>query len=121
MKYSIKNTDNLQKMNALLNQMKESIAQQQEMIAEFERELELAVSQSCKDKYSILRGGAEKVISGVRQFAEYIHKSPATAQKILNSNVLQECGVAYRVGNTWNINIESLDRIIAEDPQILHC
>ena len=90
--------------------IKESIAQLQEMVAEFEQELELVVRnrKSCKDKYSILSRSADKVITGVRQFAGYIQKSPATAQKILNSNVLQEYGIAYRVGNTWNINVESL-------------
>ena len=121
MKYLIKDTDNLQKMNDLFSQIKESIAQLQEMVAEFEQELELVVRnrKSGKDKYSILSRSADKVITGVRQFAEYIHKSPATAQKILNSNVLQEYGIAYRVGNTWNINIESLDRLITENPQIL--
>ena len=80
MKYLIKDTDTPQKMNDLFSQIKESIAQLQEMVAEFEQE----------------------------QFAGYIQKSPATAQKILNSNVLQEYGIAYRVGNTWNINVESL-------------
>ena len=110
MKYLIKDTDNLQKINDLFSQIKESIAQLQEMVAEFEQELELVVRnrKSCKDKYSILSRSADKVITGVRQFAEYIQKSPATAQKILNSNVLQEYGIAYRVGNTWNINVESL-------------
>ena len=110
MKYLIKDTDNLQKMNDLFIQIKESIAQLQEMVAEFEQELELVVRnrKSCKDKYSILSRSADKVITGVRQFAGYIQKSPATAQKILNSNVLQEYGIAYRVGNTWNINVESL-------------
>lgn len=121
MKYLIKDTDNIQKMNDLFSQIKESIAQLQEMVAEFEQELELVVrnKKSCKDKYSILSRSADKVISGVRQFAKYIQKSPATAQKILNSNVLQNHGIAYKVGNTWNINIESLDRLITENPQIL--
>ena len=108
-------------MNDLFSQIKESIAQLQEMVAEFEQELELVVrnKKSCKDKYSILSRSADKVISGVRQFAKYIQKSPATAQKILNSNVLQNHGIAYKVGNTWNINIESLDQLIKESPQIL--
>ena len=43
MKYLIKDTDNIQKMNDLFSQIKESIAQLQEMVAEFEQELELVV------------------------------------------------------------------------------
>ena len=41
--------------------------------------------------------------------------------KILKKSVLQENGVVYWVGNKWTINVERLDQLIAEDPQILRC
>ena len=93
----------------------------QKIVNEFASELELVASQKRRDNHHMLSDSSEKVISDVRQFAQYIHKSPATAQKILNTNILQENAIAYRVGHSWTINIERLNQLIAEDPQILRC
>ena len=101
--------------------IQESLAQLQKIVNEFASELELVASQKCRDNHHMLSDSSRKTITGVRQFAQYIHKSPATAQKILNTNILQENAIAYRVGNSWTINVERLNQLIAEDPQILRC
>ena len=121
MRINLKNKEGLQQMQNRLMRMKDSITQLQKMIADQESDLELLASQKRRGNHHMLSDSSEKVISGVRQFAQYIHKSPATAQKILNKNVLQENGVAIMVGRTWNINVERLEQLIAEDPQILRC
>ena len=121
MKYNIRNIDNIQQMQDRLLLMKDSIAQLQKMIEEQECELELVENQNRRGNHHLLSDSSGKTIKGVRQFARYIDKSITTAQKILNKGVLQENAVAYRVSNSWTINIERLDQLIAEDPQILRC
>ncbi len=122
MKYSIQDSDYIQHKQDRILQWKDVIAQLQQMVTEDELELEAVLSHNRRGSHSILSTDSSgKLITGVRQFAMYIHKSPATAQKILNKGVLQENAVAYRVGNSWTINIERLDQLIAEDPQILRC
>lgn len=121
MRHYLRNSENSQAMNDWLNRMKESLAEHQKMIAALESELELLVNQNRRGNHHLLSDSSGKTIKGVRQFADYIHKSPATAQKILNKGVLQENAVAYRVGNSWTFNVERLDQLIAEDPQILRC
>ena len=121
MKYSLRNTEELQQMQDRLLRMKESITLLQKMIADQESELELLAIHNRRNKTTILGDNSGRTITGVRNFAKYIHKSPATAQKILNKNVLQENGVAYRVANTWTINVERLDQLVADNPLILRC
>lgn len=108
-------------MSSLLTQMKDSLVQQQELVTDLENELETILSQNRRNRNVILDSSSGKLITGVRQFADYIHRSPATAQKILNKKVLQENCIAYRVGNTWTINVERLNQLIAEDPHLLRC
>ena len=121
MRYNIKNIDNLQTMSSLLTRMKDGILQQQELVTDLENELETILSQNRRNRNVILDSSSGKLITGVRQFADYIHRSPATAQKILNTKVLQDHGAAYRVANTWTFNLERLDQLIAEDPHLLRC
>lgn len=121
MRINLKNKEGLQQMQNRLMRMKDNITQLQKMIADQESDLELLASQKRRGNHHMLSDSSEKVISGVRQFAQYIHKSPATAQKILNTNILQENAIAYRVGHSWTINIKRLNQLIAEDPQILRC
>lgn len=121
MKYSLRNTEELQQMQDRLLRMKESITLLQKMIADQERGLELLAIHNRRNKTTILGENSGRTIIGVRQFADYIHKSPATAQKILNKNVLQENGVAIMVGRTWHIYVERLEQLIAEDPNLLRC
>ena len=116
-----KNTDNLQTISDLFLQMKESLVQQQELVTELEHELETVLSQNRRGNHHMLCESSRRTITGVRQFADYIHRSPATAVKILKKNVLQENGVAYRVANTWTINVERLDQLVADNPLILRC
>lgn len=122
MKYSIQDSDYIQHLQDRILQWKDVIGQLQQMVTEDELELEAVLSHNRRGRHSILSADSSgKLITGVRQFAQYIHKSPATAQKILNKCVLQENAVAYRVGNSWTFNIERLDQLIEEDPQILRC
>lgn len=121
MKYSIQDSDYIQQMQDQFMGIVESLAQMQKRVNELASELELLASHNRRNKTTILGESSGKTIKGVRQFARYIDKSITTSQNILNSNVLQDNGVAYRVGNTWTINIERLDQLIADDPQILRC
>ena len=121
MKYSLRNTEELQQMQDRLLRMKESITLLQKMIADQESGLELLAIHNRRNKTTILGENSGRTIIGVRQFADYIHKSLGTAQKILNKNVLQENGVAIMVGRTWHIYVERLEQLIAEDPNLLRC
>lgn len=121
MKYSLRNTEELQQMQDRLLRMKESITLLQKMIADQESELELLAIHNRRNKTTILGENSGRTITGVRNFAKYIQKSQATAQKILNKNVLQENGVAIMVGRTWHIYVERLEQLIAEDPNLLRC
>ena len=121
MRINLKNKEGLQQMQNRLMRMKDSITQLQKMIADQESDLELLASQKRRGNHHMLCESSRRTITGVRQFADYIHRSPATAVKILKKNVLQENGVAYRVANTWTINVERLDQLVADNPLILRC
>jgi len=62
----------------------------------------------------LLSDSSEKVISGVRQFAQYIPKSPAT------DDIPPEKAIAYRIGYSWRINVERIKQLVVQYPQILH-
>ncbi len=59
-----------------------------------------------------------RIIKGVRGLKEYLGIGLTKSQEILNSQILQRKGIAYRVGKDWRINSEKLDRLIADDPYI---
>ena len=61
------------------------------------------------------------LIHGVSGLAKHLGCGKNKAQNILNRNILQEEGIAYRVGNRWIINPNSLDELLAENPEILKC
>ena len=61
------------------------------------------------------------LIHGVSGLAKHLGCGKNKAQNILNSNILQEEGIAYRVGNRWIINPNSLDGLLSENPEILKC
>ena len=61
------------------------------------------------------------LIHGVSGLAKHLGCGKNKAQNILNSNILQEEGMAYRVGNRWIINPNSLDELLAENPETLKC
>lgn len=56
------------------------------------------------------------VLSGVREFADYLPAGLTKAQEILNSGILQEAGISYRVGNKHIINREKLDEFRKNNP-----
>lgn len=59
-------------------------------------------------------------IKGVKGLAAHLSIGITKAQAILNSGILQNEGVAYRVGNGWNINPNKLDKILSENPNLLY-
>lgn len=59
-------------------------------------------------------------IKGVRGLAAYLKTCPTKAQDIINSNILQEKGIAYRVGNAWNFNPQKLDELLSQNPTVLY-
>ena len=61
----------------------------------------------------------EEVIKGVKGLALYLKIGITKAQEILNSEILQNNGVAYRVGNGWNINAQKLDELLSKDSDLL--
>ena len=115
------NSETIQQMQDQFMVIVESLAQVQKSVNDLASEFEEVVTLNRRGNHHLLSDSSGKTIKGVRQFARYIDKSITTSQNILNSNVLQDNGVAYRVGNTWTINIERLDQLIADDPQILRC
>lgn len=59
-------------------------------------------------------------IKGVKGLATHLKIGMTKAQDIINSNILQEKGIAYRVGNGWNFNAIKLDELLADNPNILY-
>lgn len=56
------------------------------------------------------------VLSGVRELKDYLHSGSAKAQEILNSGILQNAGISYRVGNKHIINRGKLDEFLKNNP-----
>lgn len=61
-----------------------------------------------------------ETIKGVKGLAVYLKIGVTKAQDIINSQVLQENGVAYRVGNAWNFNLQKLEELLSKQPTILY-
>lgn len=59
-------------------------------------------------------------IKGVKGLAKYLNISVTKAQDVINSNILQENSIAYRVGRSWNFNPQKLDELLAKQPNILY-
>lgn len=59
-------------------------------------------------------------IKGVKGLATYLKIGVTKAQDVINSNILQDNGIAYRVGNAWNFNRQKLDELLAKHPNILY-
>ena len=59
-------------------------------------------------------------IKGVKGLATYLKIGLTKAQDIINSNILQENSIAYRVGNGWNFNATKLDKLLEDNPSILY-
>ena len=69
-------------------------------------------------KYGIFE--TKEPIKGVKGLAQYLNIGTTKAQDIINSNTLQENGVAYRVGNGWIFNAQKLDEILSKNPTLLY-
>ena len=59
-------------------------------------------------------------IKGVKGLAKYLKICTTKAQDVINSNILQDNGIAYRVGKGWNFNPQKLDELLAKEPNILY-
>ena len=59
-----------------------------------------------------------RIIKGVRGLKEYLGIGLTKAQEIINSQILQKKGSAYRIGKDWRINAAKLDVLIANEPCI---
>ena len=60
----------------------------------------------------------DAIIKGVEGLAVALGCGKTKAQEILNSNVLQEAGIAYRMGKGWRLNKEELSAFIKDNPEI---
>ena len=68
---------------------------------------------------SVRKGKDRKLIHGVRELSKYLSCSRTKTQDILNSGVLQDKGIAYRVGTRWVINADMLQELLEDDPEFL--
>lgn len=68
---------------------------------------------------SVRKGKDSKLIHGVRELSKYLSCSRTKSQDILNSGVLQDKGIAYRVGTRWVINADMLQELLEDDPEFL--
>lgn len=61
-----------------------------------------------------------ELIKGVKGLAAYLKISVTKAQDVINSNILQNNGIAYRAGNGWNFNSQKLEELLSKQPSILY-
>lgn len=61
-----------------------------------------------------------ETIKGVNGLANFLKIGTTKAQDILNSEVLQKNGIAYRVGKVWNIDQTKLTEILSKNPTLLY-
>ena len=103
----------LESMLVCVNKLKEGL----EMLSDQHSKLqeENRTQENIKNRQEVT------LIHGVSGLAKHLGCGKNKAQNILNSNILQEEGIAYRVGNRWIINPNSLDELLAENPEILKC
>lgn len=59
-------------------------------------------------------------IKGVKGLAAYLNIGTTKAQDIINSNILQDMGVAYRVGKGWNFHPQKLEELLSNNPELLY-
>lgn len=62
----------------------------------------------------------QKPIKGVKGLAAYLNIGTTKAQDIINSNILQDNGIAYHTGRGWNFNPCKLEEFLSNNPYILY-
>lgn len=72
------------------------------------------------ESISIDSTATKEPIKGVKGLASYLRVGTTKAQEIINSNILQEKGVAYRVGNGWNFHPQKLEELLSKNPELLY-
>lgn len=65
------------------------------------------------------QSGNDRVVKGIRGLAKYLGCGVNKAQQIMNSGVLVESKIAYKIGKTWLINREKLTLFLEDNPMIL--
>lgn len=71
-----------------------------------------------RDIYSCIK--QDEPIKGVKGLAAYLKIGITKAQGIINSNILQENGIAYRIGISWNFNPQKLNELLSQSPTVLY-
>ena len=61
-----------------------------------------------------------ELLKGVAGLAEHLQCGVTKAQQILNSQILQDKGIAYRTGKAWRIDSIKLDKLLNDNPNILY-
>lgn len=62
----------------------------------------------------------DEPIKGVKGLAAYLKIGTTKAQGIINSKILQENGIAYRIGKAWNFNPQKLNELLSQSPTVLY-
>ena len=108
----IKSTDEI--IEDMLTSMLACVTKQQECLEEL-----LEAHRELKHKEEVKKRKDCELIHGVRELSEYLSCSKTKSQEILNSGVLQDEGIAYRVGTRWIINADMLQELIEKNPELL--
>ena len=66
------------------------------------------VSVTATPKVHSFQSGNDRVVKGVRGLARFLGWGVNKAQQIMNSGVLVESKIAYKIGKTWLMNKEKL-------------
>lgn len=77
------------------------------------------VTVSATPKEHSPQSGNDRVVKGIRGLAKYLGCGVNKAQQIMNSGVLVESKIAYKIGKTWLINREKLTLFLEDNPMIL--
>ena len=101
----------LESMLVCVNKLKEGL----EMLSDQHSKLqeENRTQENIKNRQEVT------LIHGVSGLAKHLGCGKNKAQNILNSNILQEEGIAYRVGTRWVINADMLQELLEDDPEFL--
>lgn len=77
------------------------------------------VSVTATPKVHSPQSGNDRVVKGVRGLARFLGCGVNKAQQVMNSGVLTEKKIAYKIGKTWLMNKEKLSLFLEDNPMIL--
>ena len=70
-------------------------------------------------KAQTTQSGNDRIVKGVRGLAKFLGCGVNKAQQIMNSGVLIEAKIAYKIGKNWLMNREKLTLFLEDNPMIL--